>query len=460
VKVILEGLEGAAKGLALTFEEHDTVVVGRDDDCKIRVTDDAKVSRHHFILEISPPSARLRDLGSRNGTFINQKRCGGRLPHETVDEGARRAYPEIDLKDGDVIRLGKSSLRLRVETPTLLLDMDEKPPEPRPVTCAKCGRAVDSQVAPGGKADLVCAACREETRSDPMALLGQLVKQAGGKGSQEFSLPDYEMEKRLGTGSFGAVYLARHRPTGERVAIKVILAQVAVEERARGLFLREMDVQKDLLHPHIVRFRSHSSAASAFYFIMDYCDGGDVGSLLKARRGPLPFEEATRIALEALDGLAHAHAKGFVHRDIKPSNILLASDGGRTKALLSDFGLAKSFDKAGLSGLTLTGALGGTPDYMPREQVLNFRDVRPASDVFSLAATYYAIATDALPRNKQAGQDPIQAILQQPIVPIAHRKKDVPPKVAVVIDRALQPKAKDRFPTAVEFRDALRQAVG
>ena len=101
-------------------------------------------------------------------------------------------------------------------------------------------------------------------------------------------------------------------------------------------------------------------------------------------RGAVPLTVLASIILQSLKGLAHAHQHGFVHRDIKPANILLHQQQRGWAAKMGDFGLAKQFERAGFSGMTLTGAFGGTYDYMPREQLTNFKNTLPVSDVWSL----------------------------------------------------------------------------
>ena len=123
----------------------------------------------------------------------------------------------------------------------------------------------------------------------------------------------------------------------------------------------------------------------------------------------------------------------FIHRDIKPQNILIAAPG---VAKVSDFGLAKDFQKAGLSGMSVTGSFAGTVDYMPREQITNFKYVKPPTDVWSMGATIYNMLTGATPRDLPIGEDPMQVVLRGPIVPIQDRGVAIPPRIAAVIDHA------------------------
>lgn len=455
MKVRVECVQSGGKGKVFEFEEHNTLLLGRDADCRLQFPSDPGLSRHHFILEVNPPSVRLRDFGSLNGTYVNGKRVGGRKPFETPEQGALQRFPEVDLRDGDEILAGKTMLRVIVEQGTL-----DFPDAPAISKCAQCGQEEPGGTVMAGNAAFLCAICRDRSRADPLAAVGLVLRgHVASRAPQNPDFPDYAIEGKLGTGSFGAVYLARHRENGEQVAMKVMLAQAAVAPKAQEFILREMDVQARLAHPNIVRLRGHGSSGSAFYFIMDYCPGGTVSGLMKARGGRIPFDEGTRIAQDALQGLAHAHREGFVHRDLKPSNILLSAGGGTGRALISDFGLAKNFQKAGLSGLTITGAAGGTPDFMPREQVVNFRDAEPPADVFSMAATYYAMLTGVPPRDRAPGVDPIRVVLQEPVVPLSKRDPSVPGKVAAVVDKALESRAKSRYPTAVEFASALAEAL-
>jgi len=163
--------------------------------------------------------------------------------------------------------------------------------------------------------------------------------------------------------------------------------------------------------------------------------------------------------LQSLEGLAYAHRHNIVHRDLKPHNLLLAGSDGRWTAKIGDLGMAKNFEKAGLSGRTLTGAYAGTPQFMPREQVINFKYVKPVSDVWSLGATFYGMLTGQTPHDFPRGLDPIEVVLGGKIIPIRQRDASLPKKLAEVIDRSLMVKPQERFQDASEFRRALEPAL-
>jgi serine/threonine protein kinase len=144
---------------------------------------------------------------------------------------------------------------------------------------------------------------------------------------------------------------------------------------------------------------------------------------------------------------------------LKPGNLLLVGDRVDRKVKLSDFGLAKNFEQAGLSGMTLTGQFAGTPLFMPREQVLNYKNVRPVSDVWSIAATLYFMVTGVPPRNAPKEVDPLAVVLGGDAVPIRERDRNTPKPLAAAIDHALAVDHKKRYQNATEFRDALAKAL-
>ena len=172
----------------------------------------------------------------------------------------------------------------------------------------------------------------------------------------------------------------------------------------------------------------------------------------------MPLEEVGPLMVQALDGLAYAHKNGLVHRDLKPANIMLGGTPDQRLAKIADLGLAKNFQQAGFSGMTMTGHCAGTPAFMPREQVTNFKYVKPASDVWSAAATLYFLLTGAFPRDFERGDDPMEVILRGSIIPI-DRRCSCPSKVAKVINTALSNDVADRYEDAGEFHKALRRAM-
>lgn len=325
----------------------------------------------------------------------------------------------------------------------------------------KCGRRFTGGIGRMPDENGLCGDCREKANHDPWQALAALLAKGRVKrnGEPVPSIEGYDVVHQLGAGGCGAVYLALRKSDGLRVAVKVLLARVATQEKSKKKFLQEMELLSSLRHPNIVSFFDQGSVGGAFYFVMEFCDAGSLADLIKRRGGKVPLDEAKPIMLQALDGLAFAHARGVVHRDLKPGNILLVGRKVDRKAKVSDFGLAKSFEQAGLSGLTLTGTFAGTPYYMPREQVVNFKHVKPVSDVWSIAATFYSLLTGWLPRDFPEGKDPLLVVLDGDVIPIRKRDASIPKALAAAIDHALAVNQKIRFQDATEFRDALAKAV-
>ncbi len=450
VTVTLRLVKGRLDRTEYVFDERTTCVLGRATECSPRLPDDdyhRTVSRHHCLLDINPPDARIRDFGSRNGTYVNGEKIGQREAHQTPEEGAARSFSEHDLVDGDEIRLGDTVFRVGITVPT-------HHPTLMLARCVKCDREVGSELG-GRSGQYVCTECR----SEPGAVAEFLVSRARSGHRELAPIAGYTLLRQLGRGGMGAVYLARNEDGGNEVALKVMLPKVAASTAARARFLREVELTRNLRHPNIAALHDANFAEGAFYFTTEYCAGGSLDQLLERRGGRLEPAEAVRLATQALAGLAYAHEEGVVHRDLSPHNILLGhTDGspeGTYVAKVGDFGLAKAFDQAGLSGLTRTGATAGKPWYLPRQQVINFRNVTPAVDVWALAACLYHALTGTYPRDFPSDRDPWQNILQADPVPIRRRVPSVPRALASVIDDALREDPNAPFQAASELRRAL-----
>jgi eukaryotic-like serine/threonine-protein kinase len=370
--------------LAVGADEHvfagpATGVLGRGRECAIHVAADEKVSRRHCELTIEPPRLSVRDLGSRNGTYVNGTRVTG-------DHG---------LADGDALRVGDTTVRVTV-------------------------------------------------RAEPV--------------------PGLRILRELGRGGQGVVHLARHTASGTLVAVKRLSTPGEFDGGARDAFTRELDCVKALRHENIVRF--HDSVADPLCFTCEYCAGGSVADLVLSRGGRLAADEAVPLVLQALDGLAYAHqapvpvrladgttavGQGLVHRDIKPQNLLLA--GPVLK--IADFGLAKAFDKAGLSGHTFTGAIGGSVAFMPRRQLADYKYAKPDVDLWAVTACLYWMLTGETPHDFPPGAEPVAIVLRESPVPVRERLDTVPARLAETIDQALaEPPA-----SATELAETLRRAL-
>ncbi|NLX99924.1 MAG: FHA domain-containing protein [Rhodopirellula sp.] len=498
-RVTLKVTQGKLRGQVFTFDERTTCLVGRAEDCEPKLPNDqdhGTISRHHCLLDINPPDIRIRDFGSLNGTFVNGLKIGQRDQGRSPDDAAGAVFPEYDLKDGDTIGLGKTEFQVGIYVPTVCSSCSREIPEehrgelkagpgvyrcdacrarqtPQPAPtlptkrCSKCGRDVSNEIGQHRHGEYVCVACR----ADPLQLIRQLLNQAKSGRSELLAIKGYAIERELGRGGMGAVYLARHEGSGEGVALKVMLPQVAVDEGATKTFLREVENTKALHHANVVQVRDAGCSHGTFFFTLEFCDAGSVDVLVRQRGGKLPLTEAAPLILQTLDGLSYAHqapipyvklrdgsvrpGRGLVHRDLKPQNIFLCRAGAGYTAKVGDFGLAKAFDTAGLSGQTRTGARAGTPVFMPRQQVVNFKYAKPDVDVWAAAASFYSMLTGCFARDFRRDRDIWRTILDMDPVPVRQRDPSIPKGVAEVIDVALREKPQIGFQTAAEFKRAL-----
>ena len=264
----------------------------------------------------------------------------------------------------------------------------------------------------------------------------------GGGGSVDDAFDDdmevvdltarYTTEGMLGKGGMGEVLLATDTRLNRKVAIKRILGSAARSKTAVSRFLNEAQSIAALNHPNIVQIHDYGRAKDGPFLIMEYVEGNSL--LDKCREGALPLEEAVDLTCQLCDGLSKAHAANIVHRDIKPANVLLTEDG---VPKLTDFGLAK--DEAADTGMTMAGAVLGTLDFMSPEQRKDAALTDARSDLWSLAATLYQMVTGESPK--------------------VIRIKKVPTQLQDLIDKALEEAKDDRYQTALELKDALKQAL-
>jgi serine/threonine protein kinase len=212
--------------------------------------------------------------------------------------------------------------------------------------------------------------------------------------AQPTQLGNYDILAKIAEGGMGTVYRARHRFTGEVVAVKVIAPGPARNPILLQRFEREFIAAKVLDHPNVVRAIEYCGTGPHPFLVMEFVDGESVGQRVE-RAGAIPEAESVRLIAQVCDGLQRAHKQGLVHRDVKPDNILITRDG---VAKLTDLGLVKDIE-ADLN-LTKTGRGLGTPHYMAPEQFRNAKNVDIRGDVYSLGATLYAMVTGEIPFDK------------------------------------------------------------
>lgn len=271
--------------------------------------------------------------------------------------------------------------------------------------------------------------------------------------------PGLEVMRELGSGAMGKVFLVRLAPSGTEAVLKAATLKSSLDDDKRGAyFLREMAATKDLRHPNIVAFLDGGRFEGNFYFILEFCAGGSVAALIKERGGRLTPAEAGPLMLQALEALQFAHERGIVHRDLKPANLLLAGPEGSRILKVADFGLAKNFKLAGMSGVTEVGMAAGSLSYAPREQLTNFRFTQPTSDIFSMGASFYMMLSGEGVYDF-AGKEPLEAVLEGRTVPLSKRAPDLPAGLCAAIDKAVSVDPAARYPDAAAFRSELFKAL-
>ncbi len=273
---------------------------------------------------------------------------------------------------------------------------------------------------------------------------------------QRVVLGRYSLERELGRGGMGVVFLARDVALDRPVAIKLLPPALAASAAARERFLREARAVARLSHPHIVpvhAVEAHDGPDALAFFVMGYVDGETLGARVR-RAGPLPAAEAMRVVQEVSWALGHAHANGVIHRDVKPDNILLERDTGR--AVVADFGIAQRTD---LQATPATGLAVGTPQYMSPEQAAG-EPVDARSDLYALGVTAFYAATGRLPFE---GRTAVALLAQHAATPapsLLSLRPSLPPRFAAAVDRCLAKDVADRFASAEELATAVRDARG
>jgi serine/threonine-protein kinase len=266
----------------------------------------------------------------------------------------------------------------------------------------------------------------------------------------------YRIEKPLREGGMGAILVARHEVLNQNVAVKVLLADAARDEASVARFLREAQSAARIQSHHVARVMDAGTLDNGSPFlVMELLDGCDLGELLKLS-GPLPVDEVVDYTIQALEGVAQAHACGIVHRDLKPANLYLAlrPDGTNVIKIL-DFGISKTTGE-GEKVKTLTGkAVLGSPAYMSPEQVRNPRTVDGRSDLFSLGVAMYELLTGEIPFDGDGVGEILAAVLERDPIPLRKKRPDVPPALEKVILRCLEKSRDKRYANAAELARAL-----
>jgi len=414
---ILQMTEGPREGRFRL--EKEACLLGRDPRADIAVPEDKRISRRHCMIGRGEDGGYyVEDLGSRNGTFVNGERIGGRTA----------------IEHGDTIRVGRCVFTF----------LDEERLASGTKFCTVCGGSISSRelrdglAEPGPGGGYVCADC---ARGDTFAGRAFL---------------NYTILCRIAQGGMGVVYKARHMLMGTVVALKLIREGKQGDERAVKRFLREIRMGAAVKHPNIIEFLDAGEHEGMKYLVMEYCDGISLDRKVR-RDGVLGLEEFADVAFQALDAVCAIHDAGLVHRDIKPSNFLVTRDN---TVKLIDFGLAKSMDPETRSILTASGMIVGTPHYMPPEQIQEARVPDVRGDIYSLGATFYVLVCGEPPVQGKTAVEYVKNLTAHSIVPPHEKNPDVPEEIGRWIMKALALDPDERYRSAHEFAATLEDICG
>ena len=269
---------------------------------------------------------------------------------------------------------------------------------------------------------------------------------------------DYTVEKLLGQGGMGAVYLVR-APGGERYAVKVMFPDMVKKgSDYRKRFAREAEFAMQIHHKNLISVYDvgEDPETGLCYIIMDYVPGGSVADRLE-NNGPLPMAEAVSIAAQVALALEVAHRHGVIHRDIKPENIMFDADG---TPKLADLGVAKFTDEAHKTTVTTTGMIIGTPAYMAPEQMMDSHHVDARADIYALGVVLYEMLTGKRPNEGSTAVELLaKAIKGEPLPDVRTMRPEISAAVAHVLSLMCAPKPEGRPATALAAAHLLQKAA-
>ncbi len=272
---------------------------------------------------------------------------------------------------------------------------------------------------------------------------------------------NYHIEKKLGEGGMGAVYLGQHVKMGRKSAIKVMTQSMAHDPDAIARFNREATNAARINHPNVCAIYDFGETPDGLiYLAMEFIEGESLSDLLE-REGALSPKRAAAIFQQAGDALQAAHDLGIVHRDLKPDNIMLTKGrGGADVVKVVDFGIAKAVGGEEGQKVTKTGLVVGTPEYMSPEQLAGDK-LDGRSDIYSLALVLYRMLTGTLPFQADSAQEVMIKRLTDEPLPLNAARPDAgfPERLQAAMDRALTRMPSERYSSAAELARDVTQAV-
>ena len=465
MQVKLSVVLGDDAGKEFVIDRPGTVIVGREaaEDIDFQIcAADRRFSRYHFKLEVTDMACLVRDMGSRNGTFVNGKRI-----------------KEAPLHDGDVIHAGRKEpfVQFQVKIDPLAGAKSSKLDD-GVANQADVSKMVTLPIG-GGAArrtgtQPACPVCGEKMPKDAwihdllktdVAVAYVCPKHLQALTDAQHPVPNYEVLEVLGTGTIGPVYKARRVSSNKIAVLKVVPERLTSNRELMKVFQRHMRLSARLQNPHIAQVIEMGQAGQQLWLATEFVAGRDAEQLARSLGGVLPLADAVEITCQVLSALDSMHHLNLVHRDIKPSNIMVSGTAGQYAAKLADFVLVKDTDESPITLITEEGVQRGTEAFMAPEQAIDSRSVKPEADLYGMGATLYWLLTgefvyDFTARDARGDvKDAFRVITEDPQIPIRKRDPAIPEAVARVIEAALQRDPEDRFPSATEMIAALRRAM-
>ena len=268
-------------------------------------------------------------------------------------------------------------------------------------------------------------------------------------------LGPYDIQKKIGEGGMGAVYLGTHTEDGRQAAVKLLPEAMAKRPGFRDRFEAEIESLRKLEHPNIVQLYGYGEEAGQLFYAMEYVPGKNLQEELDSGKR-FTWLEVVNMGIALAEALRHAHLHGIIHRDIKPANIMMRDDG---IPKLTDFGIASLY---GVEGLTMAGGPLGTAHYMAPEQSSSNNKITEHADFYALGGTFYALLAGRPPFVAQSMLQLLEMHKKHTPLPVNQIVPDVPEELSVVISTMLHKKPTDRVPSAtmlVKSLKAVRDAI-
>lgn len=367
--------------------------IGRKPECNLCL-DNIDMSRRHCAIRLIDNRYKVVDLGSRNGTYLNQVKIN-----------------EAYIKSGDVLRFGKKIYVVignSSKTTSVRIAIDES-------TMSKYGESSLTDMLVGVKID------------------------------------KYLIKDNLGKGGMGVVYLAEHVETHKKYAIKILRSSKQDEEGVAARFHKERHILEKLKSPYIIQYYDAGTYNGLDYIVLEFFGTGSLGDYLREHQ-KLSIYLSLKVICKVLDAMEVAHDSGVIHRDLKPDNILI---DGAFDVRVTDFGLMKNLESSRTGVSTVSGITLGTPSYMAPEQIKTAKAVSAQTDVYGAAATLYHMLTGHPPYEGSGAIEIIMKVGILPIKSIRDYEPEIPKELCVIIEKALSFEAEDRYASVVQFKDLL-----